>query len=407
VMPEDIIRRILRLDGYEIFEPIFDETEMTLTLRIRQNPKDPFHSCGACGIGVRDVHSVRDRRIRDLPWGEWTVWLILEIHRVVCPRCGVKTERVDFLEGKQRYTKRFAVAVARECEDAPVNRVAARWGLSAQTIRRIDKRSLERWSQARVRERLRWMGVDEIFWRKGRCLTVVSDLELGEPIWAGPDRKQETLDRFFNEKLPPRRRRAVHAVCMDMWKPYLQSVRQHLPRAAIVFDKFHVMKHVNAAVDETRRQEFFRQGTAMRASMRGKRWLLLTRWRNLDRTKRGLLNEALALNRRLFKAYFLKEQLERLWEYTYEAAARSFFENWVRSLRWQRLPAFRKLAATLQRHLEGILSYCHHKLPFGVIEAINGNIRAVIRRGRGYRDYEYLILKVQKTTALIRQEKAA
>ena len=251
------------------------------------------------------------------------------------------------------------------------------------------------------------MGVDEIFWKQGRCLTVVSDLELGEPIWAGPDRKQDTLDRFFSEKLPPRRRRAVRAVCMDMWKPYLQSVRQHLPRAAIVFDKFHVMKHVNAAVDETRRQEFFRQGAAMRASMRGKRWLLLTRWRNLDRTQRGLLNEALALNRRLFKAYFLKEQLERLWEYTYEGAARSFFANWVRSLRWQRLPAFKKLAATLQRHFEGILSYCHHKVPFGVIEAINGNIRAVIRRGRGYRDYEYLILKVQKTTALIRQEKAA
>jgi transposase len=251
------------------------------------------------------------------------------------------------------------------------------------------------------------MGVDEIFWRKGRCLTVVSDLELGEPIWAGPDRKQQSLDRFFQEKLPPRRRRAVRAVCMDMWQPYLQSVKEHLPRAAIVFDKFHVMKHVNAAIDETRRQEFFRQGGAMRATMRGKRWLLLTRWRNLSRTKRGLLNEALALNRRLFKAYFLKEQLERLWDYIYEAAALRFFRNWVRSLRWQRLPAFKKLAGTLERHLEGILSYCHHKLPFGVVEAINGNIRAVIRRGRGYRDHKYLILKVQKNTAIARRAKAA
>lgn len=406
-MPEEIIRRILRLDGYEAFDPVFDETELTVTLRIRQNPKDPFHTCGGCGIGVRDIHDVRERPVRDLPWGEWRVWLIVEMHRVQCPRCGVKTERLDFVEGKRPYTKRFAAALARECEDAPVKRVAARWGLSVQTVRRIDKRSLEQWSQARPRKPLRWMGVDEIFWKKKRCLTVVSDLEIGEPIWAGPDRKQATLDRFFSEKLPPRRRRAVRAVCMDMWKPYLQSVRQHLPRAAIVFDKFHVMKHVNEAVDETRRQEFFRQGAAMRASLRGKRWLFLTRWRNLDRTQRGLLNEALALNRRLFKAYFLKEQLERLWEYTYEGAARSFFANWVRSLRWQRLPAFKKLAATLQRHLEGILSYCHYKVPFGVIEAINGNIRAVIRRGRGYRDYEYLILKVQKTTALIRQEKAA
>ena len=406
-MPEQIIRRILRLEGYEIFDHVFDEAALRLTMWVRQNPKDPFHTCGGCGVGVRQLHSFRERWVRDLPWGEWKVWLVIEMHRVVCSRCGVKTERIDFLEGKHPYTKRFAAAVARECEDAPVNRVAARWGLSQQTVRRIDKRSLEQWSRGRARKPLRWMGVDEIFWRKGRCLTVVSDLELGEPIWAGPDRRQETLDRFFDEKLPPRLRRAVRAVCMDMWQPYLQSVKQHLPRAAIVFDKFHVMKHVNTAVDETRRQEFFRQGAAMRATMRGKRWLLLTRWRNLSPTKRGLLNEALALNRRLFKAYFLKEQLERLWDYTYQAAALRFFQNWVRSLRWQRLPAFRKLSATLERHLEGILSYCHHKIPFGVIEAINGNIRAMIRRGRGYRDHEYLILKVQKNTALRRLAKAA
>ncbi len=128
-------------------------------------------------------------------------------------------------------------------------------------------------------------GVDEIFWRKGKCLTVVSDLELGEPIWAGPERKKEILDRFFAEELPPRRRRSVRAVCMDMWEPFILSVSEHLPRAVIVFDKFHVMKYVNAAVDETRREEFFRQKGALRAVMRGKRWLFLTRWKVSVRRK--------------------------------------------------------------------------------------------------------------------------
>jgi len=141
--------------------------------------------------------------------------------------------------------------------------------------------------------------------------------------------------------------------------------------------------------------------------VRGKRWLFLTRWHNLTRRKRGQLNEVFALNRRLFKAYFLKEQIERLWTYTYEGAARRFFEAWVESLKWQRLPAFKKLVGTLARHLDGILSYCRHKVPFGVVEAINGNIRAIIRRGRGYRDHEYLILKVQRSTAQARLAKAA
>ena len=251
------------------------------------------------------------------------------------------------------------------------------------------------------------MGVDELFWRKGKCLTVVSDLELGEPIWAGPERCRETLDRFFAQRLPPRLRRAVKAVCVDMCAPFLASIREHLPRAAVVFDKFHVMQHVNKAVDETRRAEFFRQKGALRAVMRGKRWLLLTRWRNLRPGQRSELKQALSLNRRLFKAYYLKEQLERLWTYTYEGAAVRFLRAWILSLRWQRLPAFGKLALTLVNHLDGILAYCRHKVPFGVVEAINGNLRALIRRGRGYRDHEYLVLKAQRSTAQARLAKAA
>lgn len=406
-MPEDIVGRILRLPGYGVYQTAFDEATSTATLWIRQEGKRPFYTCNGCGIGVEQVHDSDERRVRDLPWGAWKVWLVIEVHRVGCRRCGVKTERLDFVEGKHHYTRRFSEAVARDCEDSAVRRVALKWGLSAQTVRRIDKRALAAWSKRRRRRPLRHMGVDEFFWRKGKCLTVVSDLELGEPIWAGPDRRRETLDRFFAERLPPRRRRAVRAVCVDMCAPFLLSIQEHLPKAAIVFDKFHVMKHVNNAVDETRRQEFFRRKGELRAVMRGKRWLLLTRWRNLTPLKRGQLNEALSLNRRLFKAYYLKEQIERLWTYTYETAALRFFIQWLLSLRWQRLPAFKKLARTLYDHLDGILAYCRHKVPFGVVEAINGNLRALVRRGRGYRDHEYLILKAQKSTAQARLARAA
>jgi transposase len=351
-MPEDIVGRILRLVGYGAYRWRFDEVDSTLTIWVREAASEPRYTCSGCGIGVRAVHSVRERRMRDLPWGTWKVWLVVEVHRVYCPRCGVCGERIDFLEGKHPYTRRFAEAVARDCEDAAIRRVATKWGLSAQTVRRIDKRALVAWSQRRKRQPLRLIGVDEIFWGKGRCLTVVSDLEAGEPIWAGPERKRETLDRFFTKYLGVRR------------------LRQHLPRAAIVFDKFHVMKHVNAAIDETRRQEFFRQPGPRRAVMRGKRWLLLTRWHNLTGAKKTQLQEALSLNRRLFKAYYLKEQIERLWSYTYEGAAMTFLGDWLASLRWQRLPAFKKLAGALLRHLDGILAYCKHKVPFGVVEAI-------------------------------------
>ena len=128
-------------------------------------------------------------------------------------------------------------------------------------------------------------------------------------------------------------------------------------------------------------------------------WLLLTRWHHLAYDQRQTLRALLAVNRRLAKAYLFRDQMTQLWTYTYEAHARRFLTTWLRALRWQRLPAFEVLAKLLLAHLDGILAYCHVKVPFGVVEAINGNIRAVLRRGRGYRDYDYLRLKVQRTMA--------
>jgi transposase len=407
-MPEAIVSRVLRLPGYGIYAWDADEAANTLTLSIRQTAAAPSYVCGGCGISVREIHSWTERRLRDLPWGTWTVWLRVEVHRVRCRRCGVRTERLPFVEGKVHYTARLEAAVARACEAAPVHRVAAQRGLPSETVRRMDKRVLRRWAADRPRTPVRYLGVDEIFLgKRDKFLTVVSDLETGEPLWVGLERKQETLDRFFAEALSPARRRAVRAVCVDMWEPFRLSLQQHLPDAKIVYDKFHVLRHASAALDETRRAEFFRQGAEARDLIRGKRWLLLRRWAHLDGEQRQTLRDLFALNRRLAKAYLLKEQLAQLWAYTYEGAAYRFLINWLLALRWQRLPAFQKLGALLMRHLSGILNYCHEKVPFGKVEAINGNIRAMLRRGRGYRDHEYLLLKVRKATAMRRLRQTA
>lgn len=406
-MPEDIVARILRLPGYGVYAWEAVEAASILTLWIRPTAQEPSYVCGGCGISARDIHSWTERRLRDLPWGTWQVWLVVEVHRVRCRRCGVRTERLPFGTGKAHSTTRLEAAVAQACESAPVSRVAALWHLPPETVRRMDKRVLRRWAAGRPRKPARYLGVDEIFLGKVKFLTVVSDLETREPLWMGRERKRETLDRFFAEALPPRRRRAVRAVCVDMWEPFIQSLRAHVPHARIVYDKFHVLRHASEAVDETRRAEFFRKRGEARALVRGKRWLLLRTWAHLDREDRQALRKLFALNRRLAKAYLLKEQLAQLWTYTYEGWARRFLATWLRALRWQRLPAFAKLGRLLTRHLDGILNYCHEKVPFGTVEAINGNIRAMLRRGRGYRDHEYLLLKVQRATATRRLGQAA
>ena len=180
-MPEAIVARILRLPGCGVTTWEADEQAGTLTLWVRR--RGEVYVCGGCGRWRRDVHSGRERRVRDLPWGTWAVWLVVDVHRVRCRRCGVRTERIPWLAGKARYTARFEAAVAQECEQAPVSRVAARWGLAAETVRQLDKRVLRRWAASRPRTPLRYLGVDELFvGREVQFLTVVSDLESGEPL---------------------------------------------------------------------------------------------------------------------------------------------------------------------------------------------------------------------------------
>ncbi len=181
-----------------------------------------------------------------------------------------------------------------------------------------------------------------------------------------------------------------------MWRPFTNSIEQWAPNCRIIYDKFHILQHANKAIDEVRRAEFFRKGGRMRGVVKGKRWLLLTRWMNLDSQKRQQLNELFALNRRVMKAYLLKESFERLWTYRYEGAMLRYLQSWIDQLRWQRLEPFQKLAFMLLDHLDGILNYCRTKVPFGVVEAINGNIKTLLRRGRGYKNPGYLLLKAQR-----------
>ena len=234
---------------------------------------------------------------------------------------------------------------------------------------------------------------------KIQFVTVASNLETGEPLWFGRERKRETLDEFFRTQLRSSQRRNIQAACVDMWQPFTASIMEWAPQCKIVYDKFHIMKHANAAVNEVRRAEFFRKGGRAREVVKGKSWLLLTRWVNLASKKKQLLNELFKLNRRIMKAYLLKEALQHLWDYKYEGAAVRYLNGWVDQLRWQRLPAFQKLANMLADHLDGILNYCRTKVRFGVVEGINSNIRMLINRGRGYKTLRYLLLKAQRMVA--------
>jgi transposase len=392
--------KVLGWPGYRVYRHEINESAKTLKLWVRRKRGNRKLVCSGCGRKLSEVYDTYEREVRDLPWSEFRATVVVELYRVRCPDCGVKTEKVPQLPSKAPFSQRFEEAVGLACESAAVRRVAKQFGLSPSTVRAIDIRYLKRWAASRRKPALRQMGIDEIYLgKRQKFLTVVSNLQTGEPLWFGRERKKETLDEFLGQELSGFQRRVVQAACVDMWEPFRQSLEQWVPRCQIIYDKFHILQHASQAVDEVRRAEFFRKGGPARDIVRGKRWLLLSSWVNLDRSKKRQLNQLFALNRRVMKAYLLKESLGRLWNYVYEGAMLRYLQSWIDQLRWQRLAPMEKLGKMLLNHLEGILNFCKTKVPLGVVEAVNGNIKALLRRGRGYQDLNYLLLKAQRLAA--------
>jgi transposase len=320
--------QILQWPGYRVYRQEINEKSKTLKLWVRRKRGNRKLECSGCGRKFTKAYDANERTVRDLPWSEFQTTVFIEVYRVECPDCGVKVEKVPQLPSKAPFSKRFEDAVGLACESAAARQVSRQFGLPASTVRAIDLRYLERWAATRRMPPLRQMGVDEIHMgKKQKFLTVVCNLETSEPLWFGRERKKETLDDFFVTQLRSRQQRGIEAACVDMWKPYRLSIEQWAPNCRIIYDKFHIMQHAQNAVDEVRRAEFFRKGGRIRGLVKGKRWLLLSRWVNLDTGKKRQLNQLFTLNRRVMKAYLLKESLDRLWTYRYEGAMLRYLQS--------------------------------------------------------------------------------
>ncbi len=241
------------------------------------------------------------------------------------------------------------------------------------------------------------IGIDEISIRKGQTYRiVVSDLIRKRAIWfGGQDRKEASMALFY-DWLGERKTRAIRLAVMDMWKPFRTATTARAPQASILFDKFHIIRHLGDALDAVRKSEYARLKDRDRRFIKGQKYTLLSHRENLTQAGRESLKTLLAANKRLNTAYLLKESFGQLWDYKQEAWARRFFDNWRASLKWQRLKPYEKFARMIDRHWDGIAAYCRpeNKVSLGFVEGLNNKIRVLQRRAYGLRDEEYLRLKV-------------
>jgi transposase len=336
--------------------------------------------------------------VRDLACGDTRVYLEFEVRRVFCRRCAkVKREKLDFLADNPLYTKRFAFYVGRRCRSASIKDVAQELHLDWHTVKTLEKQYMTAQLAKAGKPAPKAIGIDEISIRKGHTYRiVVSDLIRGRPIWfGGTDRSVASMAQFY-EWLGENKVKRIRLAVMDMWKPFRTVAQDKAPQAAILFDKFHVMRHLGTALDEVRKHEYARLSGKERRYIKGQKYTLLSHRENLDLDGRKALKTLLAANKRLNTAYLLKESFGQLWSYEREGWARRFFENWRASLKWQRLAPYGKFAQMIDRHWDGIAAYCkpENKVSLGFVEGLNNKIRVIQRRAYGLRDEEYLRLKI-------------
>lgn len=338
------------------------------------------------------------RQVRDLPCGGYRIYLELEVRRVLCRTCGrVKRERLEFLADNARYTKRFAYYVGRRCRSATIKEVAAELKLDWHSVKELDKQYMRAQLAKAGAPGPKVIGIDELSIRKRHTYRiVVSDLVRRRPIWfGGEDRCEASMSQFY-QWLGARKSQGVRLAVMDMWKPFRTATERHAPAAAILFDKFHVMRHLGQALDTVRKSEYARLSGRQRRFIKGQKYTLLSNRANLTVEGRQALKTLLAANKRLHTAYLLKESFGQLWSYEREGWARRFFENWRAALKWQRLKPYEKFAEMIDRHWDGIAAYCkpENKVSLGFVEGLNNKIRVIQRRAYGLRDEEYLRLKI-------------
>jgi transposase len=317
-------------------------------------------------------------------------------------KCGrVKSEKLDWLANNPFYTKRLAYHVGRRCRASSIKDVAKELYLDWKTVKDLDKQYMQEQLRRLPRPKPRAIGIDEVSIRKGHeYRIVVSDLERGRPIWfGGIDRSAASLDGFY-EYIGEKACKDIKLAVMDMWKPFEKSTKKNAPQAAILYDKFHVIRHLNGALDKIRKQEYARLAGQDRKYIKGQKYILLSNRENLTSDGQASLSKLLKANRRLNTAYLLKESFGQLWDYQTQGWARRFFDNWKDSLKWQKLGPYEDFTELIERHWDGIAAYSHpdNKVSLGFVEGLNNKIRVLQRRAYGLKDEEYLKLKILTCT---------
>ena len=388
-----VLRRLLGVTKMSVESALF---ALDGSLAVCVRPQWRRSRCGECGQRAPRYDRRLVRRWRHLPWGRTPVDLLYEPWRVSCPRCGIRVEQVPWASRASRFSYAFEELAAYLSQITDRTQVHRLLGISWEAVGSIVERVVARRLDPERLVGLRSIGIDEFSYRKRHhYLTVVVDHDRRRVVWACEGRDAESLARFF-ELLGPEGCRGIKTVTIDLSAAYLKAVREALPQAEIVFDRFHVQRLASDALDEVRRslvRELASDPEAARAVKRT-RFVLLKNPCNLTRTQRRKLSEVQRSNQRLYRAYLLKETFAQALDYRQPGRARRALGDWLAWASRSRLQPFVRAARTIRKHLTGIVAYVRTRLTNGLTEGLNGKIRVIARRAYGFHSAQALIAMI-------------
>lgn len=386
-----VFNKLLSLQGAWVRRVQFGAEVITVLVARRARQ----HQCPRCAFSTSAGYDQHVATWRHIALGKWRVLIQASVHRLACPSHGVVTEAVPWAAPGSRFTFDFEDLTAWVTREMNITAVTRLLHVTWRTVGRIIERVVGRKLDQKRLDELYVIGVDEVSYRKGhKYLTVVADHRSGDPAWIEEGRSQKALGKFFDE-LGPKRSAKIEFVTMDMCAPYIAEVQERAPNAEIVFDPFHVVKLASEAVHDLRRTEArVRKGTDEATVLKGSRWALLKAPDSLTATEKLRLWDVAALNRRVFRGYLLKEELRAMYACRSGAAASRHLDSWLAWASRSKLRPFVKLARTLRRYRDGIISAIDLGLSNGRLEGLNNKIAVLKHRAYGFHSAAALIAMI-------------
>jgi transposase len=380
-----LLCKILHLKGMKITHFAFKNRDKELHLAVK--PYKNGCRCPHCGRRGRMVwQAAAPRCWEDLTLMGLKVLFWYTPREILCPTHARVQEAIPWADAYSRISYRLEWRLCALCQIMTQKAAAEILGMAPSTLSDLLHRIIHRVRDGHKIRGVTTLGVDEISFCKGRKFaTLVYDLDRARVLWVGQGKGRESIDRFFNECLSEGQKARILWASCDMSRAYTEAIKHHCPNATLVIDRFHVVKALNEAVDEVRKEQWRALDTEGRKAIKGLRWLLGMHSRNRTKGHTRFLNSLRNANRRIHRAWVLKDEFEHFWNYSYRGAAEKFLRRWITAALRSRIPSLRQFVATLRNHFDNILAFVDRNLTNAVGEGLNRIVKIIKNRASGSR----------------------